>query len=284
MALVDHIIRCNRADLANFRPLLVAGQDVGRVSVAIAARLRDFPTLFHEQRDAILLSDHLTDPAARSDALRPVAERLVAAGLIEKLRGEDYRVVAEWGAEPLLLVDRAVAPALGVKSFGIHVNGYVERPDGLHLWIGRRAGGKMVEPGKLDNLVAGGQPAGLSLRQNLVKESAEEAGIAAELALQARPVGTITYCMQMGASLKRDTLFLYDLRLEEDFVPVAVDGEMENFRLMAIPEILALLRDGFPFKFNVALVLIDFLIRHGQLDPDQEPDYAALAAGLHRAF
>jgi hypothetical protein len=29
-------------------------------------------------------------------------------------------------------------------------------------------------------------------------------------------------------------------------------------------------------------VLIDFLIRRGALDPDREPDYAALVAGLRR--
>jgi hypothetical protein len=42
-----------------------------------------------------------------------------------------------------------------------------------------------------------------------------------------------------------------------------------------------ILSAGEDFKFNVALVLIDFLIRHGHVAPDQ-PDYSELALGLWR--
>jgi hypothetical protein len=37
---------------------------------------------------------------------------------------------------------------------------------------------------------------------------------------------------------------------------------------------------GDDFKFNCALVVIDFLIRHGLIAPDH-PDYVALVRGLH---
>jgi hypothetical protein len=56
---------------------------------------------------------------------------------------------------------------------------------------------------------------------------------------------------------------------------------MENYSLMALSDLLVRLRAGFSFKFNVALVLIDFMIRHGFLRPDDEPDYLALIEGLH---
>jgi len=39
-------------------------------------------------------------------------------------------------------------------------------------------------------------------------------------------------------------------------------------------------RDSFEFKFNCNLCIIDFLVRHGVIDPDNEPDYTALAHGL----
>ena len=42
------------------------------------------------------------------------------------------------------------------------------------------------------------------------------------------------------------------------------------------------LRETDDFKFNVPLVIIDFLIRHGLLDPDKEPDFTVLARGLRR--
>ncbi|MEC8136822.1 MAG: DUF4743 domain-containing protein, partial [Pseudomonadota bacterium] len=40
--------------------------------------------------------------------------------------------------------------------------------------------------------------------------------------------------------------------------------------------------DTFAFKFNCNLVIIDFLIRHGILDPDSEPDYTDLCRGLYK--
>jgi hypothetical protein len=139
-----------------------------------------------------------------------------------------------------------------------------------------------VEPNKLDNLVAGGQPAGLTLAQNLLKESAEEASIPAELASQARSVGAITYGMEGTFGVKRDTLFLYDLEVPADFVPRNADGEIAEFSLRSVDAVAELVRNGLDFKYNVALVIIDFLIRHGRLTPENEPDYLDLVSGLHR--
>jgi hypothetical protein len=65
-------------------------------------------------------------------------------------------------------------------------------------------------------------------------------------------------------------------------IPVPVDGEVEHFTLMAATDLLEQLRQGFVFKFNVALVLIDFMLRRGLLSADDEPDYLALVEGLHR--
>ena len=47
------------------------------------------------------------------------------------------------------------------------------------MWIGRRARDKPTFPGMLDNFVAGGQPIGIGLMDNLIKEAAEEAGVPA---------------------------------------------------------------------------------------------------------
>jgi len=284
MALIDHILRCNRWTPADFLDFSVAGVPVGRLRPQMAKRLRDFPALFTEGLGGIALSDRFTTPAERSEAMRPVAEKLAADGLIHKLRHEDYRVVADWGQAALLAMDRSLVPALGIRAFGIHVNGVVRRADGPRLWIGTRAYDKSVEPGKLDNMVAGGQPAELALQENLVKEAGEEAGLSTELALTARSCGAITYCMEEGEGLRRDTLFLYDLEMPEEVKPRAVDGEMQSFSLRSLPELLDLLRDGFSFKFNVALVIIDFMIRNGFVTADNEPDYLALITGLHRSF
>ena len=282
MALIDHIRRCNRWTPSDFVPFMGGDRLLGLMRPETALYLSDFPELFVEHDGRIGLSDRWTAPEDRSAAFRPIAERLAIEGLIDKLRDEDYRVVTHWGEEPLMVVDRAVVSLLGIKAFGIHVNGMVLENQELQLWIGKRAADKSVEPGKFDNMVAGGQPAGLSLRDNLIKEAAEEAGLTEEVVrLRAQPVSLITYCMEDGRGLKRDTLFVYDLLMPEGLEPRAVDGEMEHFRLMRRGMIMNLLREGFSFKFNVALVLIDFLVRHGFLTPEDEPDYPALITGLH---
>ena len=64
----------------------------------------------------------------------------------------------------------------------------------------RRSYNKPTFPGELDNTVAGGQPAGIGMLDNLIKECAEEAAIPRELAEQAKAVGFIAYWNQSGRS------------------------------------------------------------------------------------
>jgi hypothetical protein len=66
-----------------------------------------------------------------------------------------------------------------------------------------------------------------------------------------------------------------------DFTPHNNDGELVAFTLEDAREIMARVRDGDDFKFNVNLVLIDFALRHGIITPD-EPDYLDLVTGLRR--
>ncbi len=284
MSFLHHIRRCNRFDPTHFRPFEVAGQQVGRVRTEFATRLAAFPEVFTVKDDRVALDHRLADAATRTRVLREVTGQLAAAGALPAPRGEHYPVVTEWGQPPLLVIDRELVSAFGLRAFGVHVNGVVRSADGMKLWIGRRAPDKSVEPNKLDNMVAGGQPVGLSLADNLVKEAAEEAAIPAQLARRAVPVGAIRYCMEGRLGLKPDTLFVYDLEVPADFVPHNTDGEIAEFTLMAVEEVAELVRTTEAFKFNVALVLIDFLIRTGRLSPDTEPDYLALVGGLRGGF
>ena len=136
---------------------------------------------------------------------------------------------------------------------------------GLHVWIGRRAADKALDPSKLDHIVAGGVPAGLSPWQTLIKEAAEEAAIPEYLAEQARSVGIITYTMERPEGLRCDRLHCYDLELPDGFIPHPADGEVEEFFLWPIARVAEAIRDTDDFKFNVNLVLIDLLLRYGVL-------------------
>ena len=284
MAFLDHIRVCNRHDLGKFRPFSVEGKWIGWVRHDVAQQLAAFPEAFRVSIEGVSLHPGLTTPEARSNAIDAVAEELSREMGTPKLRGERYRVVPRFGDAPLMSVDRGVVSLFGIRAYGVHMNGLVRRPDGVHLWIGRRAADKSVAPNKLDNMVAGGQPIELSLQDNLIKEAAEEADIPRDLAVTARSVGAISYCLEDEWGLKPDVMFCYDLEVPADFTPRNTDGELQGFSLMPVAEVARLVRDTDQFKFNVNLVLIDFLIRHGHLSPDAEPDYVDLVGGLRKGW
>jgi len=97
-------------------------------------------------------------------------------------------------------IDRGAIPAFGIQATGVHLNGLVRQADGLHVWVARRARNKALDPGKLDHIVAGGVPAGLTSAETLVKEAAEEAAIPPDLAARAREVGVLSYAMERAAA------------------------------------------------------------------------------------
>lgn len=276
-----HIDACNAWDPADFVPFLVAGAPVGMLRHDAAERLARQRDLFSSGADGLDLDPSLPDAVARSQALDLAIDRLVAEGVLPKKRLELYPVVTGWGEAPLAHLDRGAAPYFGIRAFGVHLNGYVRSPDGgLSLWIGTRALDKAIAPGKLDNIVAGGQPVGLSLRENLIKECAEEANLPEDLARRAASVGAITYRFASNRGLQTDTLFLYDLEMPASVIPENTDGELSGFALWPIERVAQRLAETDDFKFNVALVLIDFMIRHGRLDVEH-PAYLPLTHGLH---
>ncbi len=280
MSFLDRIHECNGWNTSHFLPWSIAGKTVGRLRLEFAERLHRFSDTFVIAPSGVSLAVHLETQAARSLALDLVIRELVREGSINHLHGESYPVIADCRTRPLAVIDRAAAPYFGIRTFGQHLNGFVRDTEGLRMWIGRRSAHRRVFPGRLDHLVAGGLPRGISLQANLVKECWEEAALPQDLAMQARPVGTVTYIKETEKGLKPDTLYCYDLELPESFRPRCTDGEVEDFYLLPLEEVVSLVRDTTEFKPNCNLVIIDFLVRHGFLDPEQD-DYSAIVEGLH---
>jgi 8-oxo-dGTP pyrophosphatase MutT (NUDIX family) len=210
-----------------------------------------------------------------------VLETLRAQDLVPGWRNESYPVGRGFDQPVLLQMERAATPLFGVLSYGVNVNGLVQHADGLHVWIGRRSPQKQVDPNMLDLLAGGGQPLGISLADNLLKECWEEAGVPAAIAGQAQAVSVISVKIEAPEGLRVGLQFNYDLFLPPDFQPRNTDGEVAEFKLMAVTDLLEHLRDADDFMYDIALVKIDLLIRHGFIGPD-EPDYLALLAGLRR--
>lgn len=263
-----HIRACHNAVLPGVRRAFCLRDDpVGWVPSALAEVLAADPDMRVDATHVTLMVPERLPEIARAMAARGFG----------RWRNEAFDVRATPEGPVLATIDRGALPVFGVLAEGVHVNGLVRRPAGRFLWVARRALNKALDPGKLDHLVAGGVPAGLTPEQTLVKEAAEEAGVPADIAARARCVGVISYAMERAEGLRRDRLSCFDLELPEDFVPRAVDGEVESFALWPLDRVAAAVRDTDDFKFNVNLVLIDLFLREGVISG---PPAARLRAAL----
>ena len=279
MSYLDRIAVCRHWNPGGYRPFTVDGAALGRVTHGFARRLEAFPKVFTVSDRTVTLAPELGDFETRSAAVREVLLELKRSGEVPLWRDEDYPVLRRWGEAPAFKMERAAVPRFGVRGFGVNLNGLVRGADGLKLWVAKRARDKETAPGKLDHIVAGGQPYGLGVAENLIKEAQEEAGIPAALAAKSVPVGAVSYRCERPEGLRDDVFFCYDLELPEDFVPANQDGEVESFALWPMDEVLARIRDTDDFKFNVNLVILDLALRLGLIAPD-DPDYQEIWEGL----
>lgn len=269
--LLRYIETCRNARLPGERiPFRIGEAGVGWVKPEFAKTLRRFPE-FRVSEEAVVLE------GAKAARLNEIAAQLAAAGLF-RWRNESFDVRERPGGPVLCRLDRGALPLFGVLAEGVHCNCLVQHKGEWRLWVARRAPHKFLDPDKLDHLVAGGIPSGLSPREALIKEAAEEAGIPAELAAKAEAVGTIAYAMERPEGLRRDLLHCFDLVLPEDFVPRAIDGEIASFALWPLSRVLQTVLDTEEFKFNVNLVLIDLFLRFGVIDPSGEEGQQLRAA------
>ena len=281
MSYLDRVTSCNNYNPSNFLPLLVDGVRVGAVRHDFANHLNAWPEVFRVTCDSVGLSPDLRSFDDRTREVGKVIRALLEQKLIHRWHGEQYPVSPDSRENALFLVDRASVSYFGVRAYGQHLNGYVRDGEAMKMWLARRALDKWNEPGKLDNMVAGGLPYEISLQKNLQKECWEEAAIPPELAAQSRKMGFISYWAETSTGLKPDTMYCYDLEMPADFTPRCTDGEVTGFDLLPIDEVAEIVRSTEEIKKNSNLVIIDFLLRHGVISADH-PEYAGLLDGLRQ--
>lgn len=275
-----HIEALNRWEPGNFKSLFFLGQQIGHLKQPVWDALGNWPEAFRIDDTGAHLLERYDTFELRTQLLMEVTKTLVDEGVISHIHGEQYPVTHSGRETAIATVDRATASYLGLRAYGQHLNGFVRSEKGLKLWIARRAADRRVFPDCLDNMVAGGLPHNLSLAENLRKECMEEASVPAALANRAVSVGALTYCRETPAGLRPDTLYCYDLELPCDFKPQNSDGEVAEFMLLPVLEVARLVSETDEFKLNCNLVVIDFLLRHGIINPET-PGYLDLVQGLH---
>jgi hypothetical protein len=76
--------------------------------------------------------------------------------------------------------------------------------------------------------------------------------------------------------------FTYELRVPPDFTPIPGDEEgIDKFLLQTVDEVKADLR-SYAWKPNCGLVMLDFLLRNGEIKPEEDEHYELLERGLRR--
>lgn len=224
--LLAAVRRCNEYDPTEYLPVLVGDDQVGWVNEAtldaltsqlaagIACELVDLGRTDSSigaamaAGTAIRLAPAAESTAVRTAVMASVVDELVADGHIPaaKVRNELQDVhplsrgfVSDMTTAPPLRLERAAMIYFGVPSYGVHVNGWVRDPDDPSnarpwgLWIAKRSMSKATYAGLLDQMVAGGQPTGMTFAENVRKECAEEASLPPEVISQIRQTGLVSY-------------------------------------------------------------------------------------------
>lgn len=249
-------------------PLRAGDAIVGWLDDPRAARVARFAGLFTVTAEGIAFASGLDSPQQRTGAIATVAAALHAEGALSAWRGELYAVAPGFGERPWFLLERAAARYFGVETWAVHVNATVGAGPTRRMWFARRAPTKAIDPGMLDNLVGGGVAAGATIAATLAKEAWEEAGIPADIACRARPMGTVAIRRDRPDGLQRETIFVHDLELAADFVPANQDGEAVSHRLVTLDQaarLIALTDGRNVVTADASLVVLDYLLRHGSL-------------------
>jgi 8-oxo-dGTP pyrophosphatase MutT (NUDIX family) len=220
---------------------------------------------------------------------------------------EDYHPVRGVKcALPGLKVPSPLRGILGIVTTGVHLTVYTVksvrgRPT-RYIWVSRRSITKSTFAGKLDQLVAGGMDPedDMDPLKTLKREAMEEAGLSVDTATRSvskdgrhlgrfRARSLISFYDRKGLDaggeeghLEPGIRHTYELQVPADFVPTPHDREgIDRFLLKSVEEVKADLK-SLAWKGNCGLVMLDFLLRNGEIKPEEDEHYDELERGLRR--
>jgi len=265
-------------------PLFCSSVQVGFVPAQVVAQLQKYPQVFTVRMVDVTINEDLKNAEERNKALEAVLLDLKKQNLFEALRGwrdECYDIKEHFSSPALFKMERSATPLFGLRQYGIHINGFVRHSTrGDCLWLQRRSATKQTYPGLLDSLVGGGLAAGMTVAETVVKEAMEEANVPEALAATATSVGSVSFFYRSERGLFPNTEFVFDLELPETFQPGNNDGEVSGFELTPVKEIVSIITSQ-DYKITSAPIALDWLIRHGHVTLEDEPDLPEIVELLH---
>lgn len=253
--------------MSDYLPLWIGGAIRGRLRRDIAEAVADLPNLEPAEL-GLKLRDEGRSRDSRSRALQALAQQLRRRGLIADWRNELSAVLDDAGQE-IARCERGAFRTLGLQNRAVHINGF--RADG-RVWVARRSALKRADPGKLDNLAAGGVAAGESPRRTALREAWEEAGVPRRLATKVDFPGMVIRSLRETQFGVHDELVIIaDLELPLTFTPEGRDGEVAEFLCMDRAEVDAALARG-EFTVEAALAMRESLERRAAAAPRPSGD------------
>lgn len=160
MGYLDRINECNRWNNSDYGYLYDhQGRLLGRPKKSfIDILIADYADVFTVLKpDEITINPQYTDCESRSQVIHEVLKDIQAKHQLFPLwRNEKFRASVDFYEPPEFILERGAVAHFGLKAWGVFVNGYVYKPDGLYMWIAKRADNKASWPSQLDQLVGGG--------------------------------------------------------------------------------------------------------------------------------
>merc|ERR1719347_873258 len=268
---------------SSYIPFKCDNHQVGLISKEVLQNLREYRDVFKISEEEIVLD--INTVQERNDAIEKVLKDLRAKGAFLALKGwrdECYEIRGNFGEPPLFKMERSATPLFGVRQYGVHINGYVNHPEhGLCLWLQRRSPNKPTWPNMLDSFVGGGLSEGNSVMVTAVKEAGEEANVPQELSSRGlRPAGSVSFMAKTDRGIHPNTEFVFDLQLDADFQPSNNDGEVAGFQLTKASDLIGIICSQ-EFKSTSVPVVIDWMIRHGLVNVENEANLPEIVELIH---
>lgn len=194
------------------------------------------------------------------------------------------------GLQTRIEIDRNAAQLFGLLTMGAHMTCHTwetsEKGRQMKLWVPRRALDKKYDAGKLDNTVAGGVTNGDTPLQTILAEAEEEAALNRVFVTEnIKETDTLSYYNHCSAAegghMRPRVLYTFELELPHDMMPTPHDGEVIEFLRMDAQEVKDAILAG-EMTDDAAIVWLGFLVRHGIVDDQNDPDLVQITGRMHR--
>ncbi len=202
----------------------------------------------------------------------------VLAELAQAMRAQGYAQVARlWRDEQLAVrsasgqqlatVERGAVRALGIATHGVHLNGTCAHQQ---VWIQQRALTKKTDAGRWDTLMGGMVSAADTLALALQRETLEEAGLELAQLQDLRWVGQFTmrspHAPDNALEYVVERIDWFNAQLPAGVVPVNQDGEVQQFRRVALAELQTMLLQQ-AFTTEASLILAQHCAKMNEKSP-----------------